>query len=137
MRMRYGFVCTIVIAGTCLSTVSLGLGVATTAQKVKVWVSSNGGERMSAKEDREFGAAGGDAAKATFSINGAVKHQRMDGFGASIMEAGLMTLNTLPAEKQEEVLRSLFDREGGRGIHGDEDAAGGDGFSVGGAVVYV
>jgi glucosylceramidase len=92
------------------------LGGEARAQKVKVWVSSNGGDRMAAKEDREFGAAGGGAAKATFSINGAVKHQRMEGFGASIMEAGLMTLNTLPGEKQEEVLRALFDAKEGAGF---------------------
>jgi len=86
-------------------------------QRVKVWVSSNGGDRMAAKEDREFGKDKGDhAAKANFSINGKVKYQRMEGFGASIMEAGLMTLNTLPAEKQEEVLRALFDPKDGAGF---------------------
>jgi glucosylceramidase len=89
-------------------------------QKLKVWVSSNGGERMAAKPELEFGAAGnsaqGGAAKATFRVDASVKHQRMDGFGASIMEAGLMTLNTLPAEKQDEVLRALFDPKEGAGF---------------------
>ena len=56
-------------------------------QHVKVWVSSNGGDGMTAKEDREFGKDKGDnPAKADFSINEKVKHQRMEGFGASIME---------------------------------------------------
>jgi len=86
-------------------------------QRVKVWVSSNDGDRMAAREDREFGHDRGDhAAKANFSIDPKVKHQRMDGFGASIMEAGLMTLNSLPTEKQEEVLRTLFDPKEGAGF---------------------
>ncbi|MBV9884927.1 MAG: hypothetical protein JO119_00115, partial [Acidobacteria bacterium] len=86
-------------------------------QHVKVWVSSNGGDRMTAKEDREF-STDKDAStiKADFSINKDVKYQRMEGFGASIMEAGLMTLNTLPAEKQEEVLKALFDPKDGAGF---------------------
>jgi len=36
-----------------------------------------------------------------------VKFQKIDGFGASIMEAGILTLNALPADKQEEVLRAF------------------------------
>ena len=66
------------------------------AQIVKVHVSSKAGDRMAAKPDLQFAdakATGG----ATFQINDAVKYQKMDGFGASIMEAGLITLNTLPA----------------------------------------
>ncbi len=86
-------------------------------QHVKVWVSSNGGDRMTAKEDREFSTAkDASTIKADFSINKDVKYQRMEGFGASIMEAGLMTLNTLPAEKQEEVLKALFDPKDGAGF---------------------
>jgi glucosylceramidase len=72
---------------------------------------------MAAKDDREFGKGKDDSlGKADFSIHQEVKHQRMEGFGASIMEAGLMTLNTLPAEKQEEVLRALFDPKDGAGF---------------------
>jgi glucosylceramidase len=93
------------------------LPVIARGQRVKVWVSSNGGDRLAAKENREFGP--GNAVGpviADFSINEKVKYQRMEGFGASIMEAGLMTLNTLPAEKQEEVLRALFDPKEGAGF---------------------
>jgi glucosylceramidase len=86
-------------------------------QKVKVWVSSNGGDRLTAKPVLEVEAGDGPGVRvdATFHIDPAVKHQTMHGFGASIMEAGLMTLNTLPAEKQEEVLRALFDPKEGAG----------------------
>lgn len=86
-------------------------------QRVKVWVSSNAGDRMTPKDDREFrDAKAGSVAKPDFSIDTALKYQRMDGFGASIMEAGLMTLNTLPPEKQEDVLRALFDPKDGAGF---------------------
>ena len=86
-------------------------------QRVKVWVSSNGGDRLAAKEDLEFRKVKAAAtSKADFSIDKSVKYQRMEGFGASIMEAGLMTLNTLPAEKQEGVLRALFDPQEGAGF---------------------
>jgi len=91
-------------------------GAIARGQRVKVWVSSNGGDRMAAKEDRQFGDKDDHVVKADFSINKKVKHQRMEGFGASIMEAGLVTLNTLPAEKQEEVLRALFDPKEGAGF---------------------
>ena len=84
------------------------------AQTVKVHVSSKGGDRLTAKPDLQFTDTK-PGSGATFEINDAVKLQKIDGFGASIMEAGIMTLNTLPAEKQEEVLRALFDPREGAG----------------------
>jgi glucosylceramidase len=115
MRVGQGLVRAILCASLlgCVSGPARG-------QKVKVWVSSNGGDRLTAKQDLEFGSAANNGAntggaKATFHVDVSEKHQRIDGFGASIMEAGLMTLNTLPAEKQEEVLRALFDPRAGAG----------------------
>jgi glucosylceramidase len=93
------------------------LAASSRGQQVKVWVSSNGGDRMAAKEDREFvQASDAGRVKISFAIDKNVKYQRMEGFGASIMEAGLMTLNTLPPEKQDEVLRALFDPKEGAGF---------------------
>ena len=89
------------------------------AQSAKVVVSSNAGERLSARPDLRFSDAVPDAASepvATFEINQAVKLQKIDGFGASFMEAGIMTLNTLPAAQQEAVLRALFDPIAGAGF---------------------
>jgi glucosylceramidase len=84
------------------------------AQTVKLHVSSKAGDRLTAKPDLQFRDTK-PAASATFEINDAVKLQKIEGFGASIMEAGIMTLNTLPADKQEEVLRALFDPKEGAG----------------------
>ena len=86
----------------------------TTAQTVKIYVSSKAGDRLSAKPDLQFSETKASAGN-TFEINDAAEYQKIDGFGASIMEAGLITLNTLPAEKQEAVLRSLFDVKEGAG----------------------
>jgi glucosylceramidase len=89
-------------------------GLALGAQTVKLHVSSKAGDRLTAKPDTQF--SNGQAANGeTFQINDAVKHQKIAGFGASIMEAGLMTLNTLPPDKQEDVLRALFDPKNGAG----------------------
>ena len=68
------------------------------AQTVKVYVSSVAGDRIARKADLQFGG-GVPAAAGVFTINDAVKYQKMDGFGASLMEGGIITLNTLPAEK--------------------------------------
>ena len=89
--------------------------VVAAGQTAKVYVSSQAGDRLTTKPNVKFGnsaASGG----ATFEINDTVRLQKIDGFGASFMEAGLITLNTLPAEKQEEVLRALFDEKEGAGF---------------------
>ena len=83
-------------------------------QTAKVYVSSKAGDRIATKPDLQFSDAQ-PANGATFQINDAVTFQKIDGFGASIMEAGIMTLNTLPPDKQEEVLRALFDAKDGAG----------------------
>ena len=97
----------------------LGLAIAfavigLNAQTVKLHVSSKGGDRISAKPHAQFsdGKASGGT---TFQINDSARYQTIAGFGASLMEAGLMTLNTLPADKQEDVLRALFDPKTGAG----------------------
>ena len=86
------------------------------AQIAKVYVSSKSGDRLAAKTNLAFNDEKPAADSAIFQINDAVKLQKIDGFGASFMEAGIMTLNTLPPEKQEDVLRALFDVKQGAGF---------------------
>ena len=84
-------------------------------QTAQVYVSSKSGDRLARKSDVTFqptAASGG----ATFEVNDSVKYQKMDGFGASLLEAGLIVLNSLPADQQEAVLRSLFDPKEGAGF---------------------
>ena len=101
------------------------------AQTVKIYVSSKDGDRLRAKPDAKF-AVGRTADGPTFSINDSTKFQTMMGFGASFMEAGLITLNTLPPEKQEDVLRALFDPIEGAGYTAMKTPIGGTDFQSAG-----
>jgi len=98
-----------------LLVIAFVVTTATNAQTAKVYISSQAGDRLSAKPELKF-TDSKPIRGATFEINDAVRFQKMAGFGASFMEAGLMTLNTLPADKQEEVLRALFDAKDGAGF---------------------
>jgi len=93
----------------------LGSQALVNAQEVKVFVSSQAGDRMSSKPDLHFENKAGAKAP-VFTINEDVKFQKIDGFGASLLEAGLICINSLPADKQEEVLRALFDPQQGAGF---------------------
>src|SRR5215471_18284445 len=91
------------------------VGTSADAQTVRLYVSSQAGDRLAAKQPAHFtDTKPGDGA--IFAIDDTVRFQKIDGFGASFMEAGLITLNTLPADKQEEVLRALFDVNEGAGF---------------------
>ncbi|HKF25299.1 MAG TPA: glycoside hydrolase family 30 beta sandwich domain-containing protein, partial [Candidatus Acidoferrum sp.] len=100
------------------------------AQTAKIYVSSEAGDRLTAKPELKF--ADRKSGGAVFEIDEAVHLQRMDGFGASFMEAGLMTLNTLPPDKQEEVLRALFDAKTGAGFTAMKTPLGGTDFQSAG-----
>lgn len=95
------------------------IGGVARAQVAKLVVSSQAGDRLTAKPDLKFSDPGPDAKPgraATFQIDDTVKFQKIDGFGASLMEAGIITLNTLPPDQQEAVLRALFDTKTGAGF---------------------
>src|SRR5690242_21585550 len=79
------------------------------AQEAQVYVSSQAGDRLTAKPAARFaaGAPGPQALK--FEINGQVTYRKITGFGASFMEAGLMVINTLSQQLQDEVLSAMFD----------------------------
>jgi glucosylceramidase len=87
------------------------------AQQVQIYVSSQAGDRLAAKPAAHFAPGSGVIAPGLkFQINEGVTYQRIAGFGASFMEAGLMVINTLPAQHQEAVLRAMFDPQQGAGF---------------------
>src|ERR1019366_8645758 len=100
-----------------LACVVIGLGspAPMRGQEVKVYVSSEAGARLSAQPGLHFESQS-KAQAAVFTVKDSVRYQKIDGFGASLLEAGLMCINTLPANKQEEVLRALFDPQQGAGF---------------------
>lgn len=67
----------------------------------------------------------------TFTVDRTVRHQRIDGFGASFLEAGLVVLNSLPTRaEQDDVLRQLFDLETGAGFSIMKTVIGGTDFQA-------
>ena len=84
-------------------------------QEVKVVVSSNAGDRLTVKPLAHFQPQGTSRAPA-YNIETGVMLQRMEGFGASFLEAGMICLGDLPPVGQEDVLRSLFDPVEGAGF---------------------
>jgi glucosylceramidase len=93
----------------------LSYAPASSGQKVAVIVSSRAGDRLAKKQELTLQKAG-TSEGATFRINDSVKFQKIDGFGASFLEAGLLTINSLDPKEQEVVLASLFDPEKGSGF---------------------
>lgn len=84
---------------------------------VAIHVSSAAGDRLAAKTSLQFGPAAQPGGRIVFSIDEANRLQQIDGFGASFLEAGLVSLNSLPgSDQQDAVLRALFDRQSGAGF---------------------
>jgi glucosylceramidase len=87
----------------------------TMAQEVERFVSSRAGARISSQPAVRFGEDR-NPSTANFEIHEGVAYQKMDGFGASFLEAGLICLNRLSPLGRESVLRALFDPGQGAGF---------------------
>lgn len=85
------------------------------AQQAQIYVSSQEGDRLTPKPALKFKATPPAGGPATFTIDDSTRYQQIDGFGASFLESGSVTLLTLPAAEQEKVLRALFDPRAGAG----------------------
>jgi len=104
-----------VCLGMFLAVFLLVFCVVTVAQNVQTFVSSKAGDRMSPKPVLRFEQKR-NAATVNFEIDDVVTYQKIDGFGASFLEAGLICLNSLPQSERESVLRALFDPDKGAGF---------------------
>jgi len=82
---------------------------------VKLYVSSRAGDRLTPKPPVRFERQK-KASIPLFRIQTGNMFQRVVGFGASFLEAGMICLNALPHAQQEAVLRSLFDPDQGAGF---------------------
>ena len=89
--------------------------LATVAQNVQTFVSSKAGDRITRRPILRF-VHDRDPTAANFEIDDLVTYQKVDGFGASFLEAGLICLNSLPLSERESVLRALFDPDTGAGF---------------------
>jgi glucosylceramidase len=96
-----------------LLLLSLIISVAA-AQDIRVYVTSQAGDRLAAKPLVQFRE--GSFSGAGFHIDEKVKDQEIIGFGASFLESGEICLNSLDAAHQERVLEALFDPVKGAGF---------------------
>ncbi len=93
------------------------------AQSISIIYSSLYGDRLSTQKQIEFGVAPIPPKsmmlyldKDEILINPAIIHQRIDGFGASFLEAGMICANTLAPQAKEQLFQSLFDTISGAGF---------------------
>ncbi|PWT70157.1 MAG: hypothetical protein C5B59_21150 [Bacteroidetes bacterium] len=85
------------------------------AQKIEVIVSSQAGDRLFRKSDATF-SADAKPSSAIISVDEKKSFQTIEGFGATFNEAGMICLNSLSAEKRNNVLESMFDSVEGAGF---------------------
>jgi len=85
------------------------------AQEVARTVSSLAGDRLTEKSPLRFQPAPAGL-RTPLRVEESRRFQRMDGFGASFLEAGMICLNRLPPAEQEKVLQALFDPVAGAGF---------------------
>jgi glucosylceramidase len=83
--------------------------------QVDVYVSSRAGDRLTKKKSAEF-TPGKNSSLPTITVNEKRFYQKVEGFGATFNEAGMVCLNSLPPGKQKKVFESLFDSVEGSGF---------------------
>jgi glucosylceramidase len=83
---------------------------------VSVFSSSVDGDRLTKKAGISF-TSKSEANLPVIEIDTAVRYQKIDGFGATFNEAGMICLNSLTPESRDSVLRNLFDPESGAGFN--------------------
>jgi glucosylceramidase len=81
---------------------------------IAVYSSSQDGDRLARQEDLYF-KTNKQSELPEITIHEDGVFQKIDGFGATFNEAGMICLNSLDAEAQDSVLKMLFDPESGAG----------------------
>jgi O-glycosyl hydrolase len=79
-----------------------------------VYSSSQDGDRLTRKELLRFSTSFQSSMPAII-VDEKTRFQKMDGFGASFNEAGMICLNSLEPEIQDSVFKMLFDPDSGAG----------------------
>jgi glucosylceramidase len=81
---------------------------------IAVYSSSQDGDRLTKNADASF-ISNKESTLPAIKIDAETRFQKMDGFGASFNEAGMICLNALSGEARTNVLKSLFDTISGAG----------------------
>lgn len=82
--------------------------------EVIVFSSSQDGDRLARKSDLHF-TSDKESPLPVIRIDDEIRFQKIDGFGASFNEAGMICLNSLGEEAKNNVLKMLFDPDAGAG----------------------
>jgi glucosylceramidase len=77
--------------------------------------SSQDGDRLLKNETIHF-ASDEKSSLTVIRVDEGIKFQKIDGFGATFNEAGMICLNSLGSKAQEKVFRMLFDADSGAGF---------------------
>jgi glucosylceramidase len=84
------------------------------ALDITVYCSSQEGDRLTRQEGLSFTSQKNDDIP-VIVLDTASRYQKIDGFGATFNEAGMICLNSLGIDARDSVLRNLFDPETGAG----------------------
>jgi glucosylceramidase len=101
-------------AGCLVALLAPVLAWTAAGQQVRIYVTSQAGDRIAAKPPLHFAA--GSAGSPGFHIDEKFRDQTIIGFGASFLESGAICLNSLDSAQQEKVLQALFDPDKGAGF---------------------
>jgi glucosylceramidase len=82
---------------------------------IAVYTSSQDGDRLTKRDNIQFNLEK-DSLLPVIYIDEKIHFQKIDGFGASFNEAGMICLNSLPEPDRMVVLKSLFDTISGAGF---------------------
>ncbi|HYK47954.1 MAG TPA: hypothetical protein VEV83_22405, partial [Parafilimonas sp.] len=82
---------------------------------VSVYVSSLAGDRLAKKPDIHFSRRE-NVSLPVIKVDDKIRYQKIEGFGATFNEAGMICLNALRVEDRAKVLQSLFDSVAGAGF---------------------
>ncbi len=99
----------------CIILCMITIQCSTKKEPLTVITSSLSGDRLSKQEDSFF-TVDNASDLPVIKVNEDSIFQKIDGFGATFNEAGMICLNALPAEEKENVLKSLFDPVNGSGF---------------------
>jgi O-glycosyl hydrolase len=107
------------LIGLSLISSALLVSVQCSRQKepdIMVYSSSQDGDRLTKNTGLSF-TAEQELTMPVIVIDTASRYQKIDGFGATFNEAGMICLNSLKTEAKDSVLRMLFDPESGAGYN--------------------
>jgi glucosylceramidase len=105
----------ILLTGASVSAIILCCQCSSNAERISVYASSSDGDRLTKQTDIIFTAVK-ESALPVITIKEDTLFQKIDGFGASFNEAGMICLNALSPDAREEVLKNLFDPKDGAGF---------------------